>query len=200
MTSPRRQSRRREPIDAFLEMTQQQMKELNALSAVVQLEPLGDLEHRAHAPSRYRATFRNIEHFERRPDGKIVKSRDPVEVWITIPRDYLLGLELPPLNLRVAYANARLVHPNFSRGVFCLGSGFRPGTRLEGIVTQLYGIVSGRIFATEAMLDEAARDFFLDNLDLVRGLVSPPLWLERAQTLHLNWSERKARRETEEHK
>lgn len=127
-------------------------------------------------PHRYQALFSGLEHFERDETGAVVVSRQPLLFEILFPADYLRSTD-GTLQFRVARARSRFLHPNTGPGgVVCLGSEFRSGTRLRPLVHQLWGIASGRNFATESPMDPQARDFFLDHVDRVRALRSEPLW------------------------
>jgi hypothetical protein len=129
-------------------------------------------------PSEYRVLLLSVEHFERDRDGSVRLTDAPVPFSISFPRDYLSSAD-PMLPYRVVRVHSPLVHPNHRGGVLCLTGGVKPGTRLRSLVEIVYGVVGGKIFATDDALDRDAAVFYLREIDRVRALRSPPLWRRR---------------------
>jgi hypothetical protein len=94
---------------------------------------------------------------------------------IHFPPDYCRSTD-PNLQFRVVRIHCPLLHPNVKGGVVCLGPHFRPGTRVRPLVQQIYGIISGRIFATDHAFDAEACKYYLLHLGQVRTLRTRPLW------------------------
>ena len=61
-------------------------------------------------------------------------------------------------------------------GLICLGALFKPGTRLRPLLSQVHGIVSSRITATEDGFDRDATLYYRRHVEEVRALRSAPLW------------------------
>jgi hypothetical protein len=126
-------------------------------------------------PAIWDGVFVGVEHFEPLPDGTVAASAAPVHFSISFPTSYLRSGD-PRLQFQVARVLTPILHSNVSGGVVCLGPHFMPGTGLRALVQQLYGIVSGRTFATNHAFDATARHYFLTHLDDVRALQAKPLW------------------------
>ena len=132
-------------------------------------------------PRRYRALLRDVEHFEPAEDGTVRLSLRPLLFEIDFPEDYCRAVD-GTLTFRVVRVRTPFVHPNATAGgTLCLGSLFRPSTRLRPLLHQIFEIARGRVFATESALDPRARAFFLGNLAQVRALRAPALWAIAAQ-------------------
>jgi hypothetical protein len=132
------------------------------------------------APDVYDGLFRDVEHLVLAPDGTVAVAADAVVFTITFPADYLHSGD-HTLLYRVARLHSPLFHPNVGGGgaFICLGTSFRPGTRLRTLVHQLYGIVGCQNFATDSPLDAEAAAYYLAHLDAVRALRARPLWRRR---------------------
>ena len=130
------------------------------------------------SPRLYFGTFRGIEHFERGPGGSVRTSDEPIGFSIYFPPDYLRNTD-PDLQFRVARVESLppLYHPNLRRSLICLGTGFTCGTRLRGLLQQLYGIFSYQIVATESPFNIEAGEYFLSRPEELAALrPAPPLW------------------------
>lgn len=126
-------------------------------------------------PSRYHALLREVEHFERRPDGRPRLSNEPIAFTLHFPDSYLRSGD-PKLQYQVLRVGSRVFHPNVRVGLVCLGHGFRPGTRLRPLVEQAYAVLSSRVYATQDALDGEARDYYRRHVEEVRRLRASPLW------------------------
>lgn len=158
-------------LNAFLETAAADAAELNRDSDVLSL-----LARSAGTtpPRLYDGIFREVEHLERTADGTVQASKSLVAFTIEFPGDYCRSID-PQLQFRVARVLTPLLHPNCKAGILCLGSDFRPGTRLRGVVHEVYSIVCGRNFAAQSALDPWAAEYYLAHLDQVRALRSRPL-------------------------
>ena len=150
---------------------------INAESDVVRLTPVPSPQG---PPRGYLATYRGVEHLVSAGSsasgrGAIEVDDAPMQFGIDIPPDYLRSVD-PTLQFRVVCALTPLFHPNVRNGQFCLGGGFRPGTRLRRLVETIYAIASARVFATDDAFDPEARDHYLAHLDRVESLRAAPLW------------------------
>jgi len=140
-------------------------------------------------PFAYEAVFSDIEHLVRSADGTVRVSSDPVACTIRFPEDYLHATDRS-LIYRVVRMSSPIFHPNVhsgagtadSTGGLCLGTGFRPGTRLRALVFQLHRIIASRSFATESPLDLSAAEYYVAHTDQIRGLKARPLWRARLAT------------------
>jgi hypothetical protein len=126
-------------------------------------------------PNTYHGLFWKIEHLERSRGGTLRVTDDPIPFTFFFPEDYL-GDSDPRLPLRVVTIHKPIFHPNLSGTQVRLGKGFRPGTRLRVLLHQLYLILSSRRFATEHVLDNSARRYYLGHVAKIAMLRSPPLW------------------------
>lgn len=159
--------------NAFLETVAVDAAGVNEGSDVVAVAPR---PASGSPPSIYDGVFRDVEHFERAPDGSVVLSAEPLQFSLSFVSDYLRSTD-PGLQFRVARVYARLVHPNVSvSGLVCLGDGFRPGTALRPLLYHIYLMFSGRTFATDHAFDGGAQSYFLSHLDAVKALRARPLW------------------------
>jgi len=162
-----------DPIRAdFLEAMVGEARAVNQASDVARLGPRPGT---GAPPAIYDGTFDGVEHFEQLADGTVAVSATPVRFSISFPTSYLRSGD-PRLQFQVAQLLTPILHPNVSRSVVCLGPHFAPGTGLRALVQQLYGIVSGHVFATDHAFDATARQYFLSHLDDVKALRAKPLW------------------------
>jgi hypothetical protein len=158
-------------LDAFLETAAVDAAELDEASDVLSLLP----RSAGSTPPRiYDGVLREVEHLERVADGTVQVSASLVAFTIEFPIDYCRSTD-PLLQFRVARVHTPILHPNCQGGILCLGSDFRPGTRLRGVVHEVYAIVCGRNFAAQSALDPWAAEYYLAHLDQVRALRSRPL-------------------------
>jgi hypothetical protein len=58
----------------------------------------------------------------------------------------------------------------------CLGHGFRPSTRLRGLIRHFYQILSSRVAALDNAFDPEAAQFFLRHQSDIQALRAKPLW------------------------
>jgi len=190
------------PYERFLQGTYEDHERINSQTDVARLVPVIE-PGGAKQPSRYLATFTDLQHFVRHDDGSVDVSDEVVHAEILFPPDYLRSSD-PNLAFRVVRIKSAVFHPNVASlpaaaagtaptiagwrpqrlslaagGIVCLGHGFRPGTRLRGLIFQLHRIISGKDYATESPLDCEASSYFLAHLERVRALESPPLWRTR---------------------
>ncbi len=161
--------------DGFLETAAEDAVALCAASDILLLE--ADAGSGA-PPHTYTGWLRDVEHFERSTAGTVAVSAAAVKFTVHFPADYCRSID-PQLQFRVARVHGALVHPNCHGGVVCLGPHFRPGTRLRPLVEQLYDMIAARVFATNHAFDAAAARYYLQHLEEVRTLKSPPLWRRR---------------------
>jgi ubiquitin-protein ligase len=160
---------------AFLETAAADAVAVNADSDTVRLAAVPGS---GEPPSAYDGVFREVEHFERAPEGTVFPTTAPVRFRLSFEPDYLRSSD-PRLQFRVARIYAPIVHPNVSTGLVCLGDAFRPGTSLRGVVDHLYRIVAGRVRATHHALDADGQRFFLQHMEEVERLGARPLWRRR---------------------
>ncbi|MFQ5667694.1 MAG: hypothetical protein ACE5I7_14875 [Candidatus Binatia bacterium] len=161
--------------DAFLETAAEDVLAVNAASDILQLTPdpaAGRLPHT------YNGWLQEVEHLDRAGDGTAYVSAATVGFTIHFPAEYCRSTGAD-LQFRVVRLHFPLLHPNTKGGMVCLGPHFRPGTRLRPLVHQIYGIISGRIFATDHAFDAEACMYYLRHLDQVRALRARPLWRRR---------------------
>lgn len=165
-----------DPIHAdFLAAMAAEASAVNGASDVVRLVPRASSGEPAAI---YDGIFEGVEHFELATDATVAVSAAPVMFSISFPTNYLRSGD-PRLQFQVAQLLTPIHHPNVSRGIVCLGPHFAPGTGLRALVQHLYGIVSGRVFATDHAFDVAAQHYFLSHLDDVKALRAKPLWRRR---------------------
>lgn len=159
------------PVELFLGTAAADAARLNEGSDVVSLvpRPAGTTP-----PRLYDGIFRDVEHLVRSADGTVHASTSLVAFTIEFPLDYLKSTD-KTLQFRVARIHSPLLHPNCRAGILCLGRDFRPGTRLRGVVHEVYAIVCGRNFAAQDALDPWAAEYYLAHLDQVGALRSRPL-------------------------
>jgi hypothetical protein len=158
-------------LNSFLGTAAADAAELNRGSDVLSLVPRSA---GSTPPRLYDGIFRDVEHLERSADGTVHASTSLVAFTIEFPLDYLKSTD-PTLQFRVARVHSPLLHPNCRAGILCLGRDFRPGTRLRGVVHEVYAIVCGRNFAAQSAFDPWAAEYYLAHLDQVRSLRSRPL-------------------------
>ena len=158
-------------FNAFLESAAADAAALNRGSDVLALLPRSA---GSPPPRLYDGILRDVEHLERVADGTVQVSASLVGFTIEFPPDYCRSTDVR-LQYRVARVHAPLLHPNCKGGILCLGSDFRPGTRLRGVMQEVYAIVCGRNFAAQDALDPWAAEYYLAHLDQVRALRSRPL-------------------------
>jgi hypothetical protein len=156
----------------FLDAMRGEASAVNEASDVARLRPLAAS---GSPPATYDGVFDGVEHFELLADGTVGVSAAPVHFSLSFPTNYLRSGD-PRLQFQVARVLTPMVHPNVCGGIVCLGPHFMPGTGLRALVEQLYGIVSGRSFATHHAFDATARQYFLSHLDDVKALRAAPLW------------------------
>jgi len=161
--------------DAFLGTLAEDISEVNAASDILHLAPYGDAEPKPHV---YAGWLRDVEHLVPNGDGTASVSADPVAISLRFPPGYCRSTD-PNLQFRVAEIHSPLLHPNVRGLTVCLGPHFRPGTRVRPLVQQLYGIVCGRIRATDHAFDAEACRYYLHHLDQVLALRARPLWRRR---------------------
>jgi hypothetical protein len=158
-------------LNAFLETAAADAAELDQGSDVLSLRP----RSAGSTPPRiYDGILHEVEHLERVADGTVQASESLVAFTIEFPLDYCRSTD-PLLQFRVARIHTPLLHPNCRGGILCLGSDFRPGTRLRGVMHEVYAIVCGRNFAAQSAMDPWAAEYYLAHLDQVRALRSRPL-------------------------
>lgn len=190
------------PWERFLQGTYADHERINRETDVARLVPVIEADGATH-PSRYLASFSGLQHFVRRADGSVDVSDEIVNAEIRFPPEYLRSSD-PNLAFRVVRIKSAVFHPNVASpraaaasdaaataamppevfaagagGIVCLGYSFRPGTRLRGLIFQLHRIIAGKDYATDSPLDAEASRYFLNHLDRVGGLESPPLWKTR---------------------
>jgi len=158
-------------FNSFLETAAADAAELNRESDILALVPRSA---GSTPPRLYDGILRDVEHLERVADGTVAVSTSLVGFTIEFPPDYCRSTD-PRLQFRVARVHSPLLHPNCKGGILCLGSDFRPGTRLRGLVQEVYEVVCGRNFAAQDALDRWAAEYYLAHLDQVRGLRTRPL-------------------------
>jgi hypothetical protein len=162
----------RDPVfRSFLESASADAREINARSRSARLVP----DPRRGIPSdTYHLILDGLHYFRRDARGRMVDTRDPVVVRVTLPEDYLRCVD-PALAYRVIWLVTRVAHPNVRQHHVCV-AGFAAGTRLRGIVELLYALLSARAYATNDPLDPEAARFFSEHPERVRSLRSAPLW------------------------
>jgi hypothetical protein len=115
--------------------------------------------------------FVGVGHLVRATDRTVSVSRDPLPFTLRFPADYLRSHDRT-LQFRIASLGSPILHPNVrGAGLVCLGEDFRPGTALRFLVEQLFGIVCGRIAATDRAFDAEAAAYYLshpEQLDTIR--------------------------------
>ena len=116
--------------------------------------------------------FVGVGHLVRATDRTVSLSHEPLPFTVRFPADYLRSHD-PTLQFRVASVAGSLFHPNSrGAGLVCLGGDFRPGTPLRFVVEQLFGIVTGRIAATDHAFDPEAAAYYVahpEQLATIRG-------------------------------
>ncbi len=127
-------------------------------------------------PHAYHALLRGVEHFRRSPGAPVQVSSDPIPFTICFPENYLTGVD-PTLQLKLVHVEAPVFAVNVRVPLICLGSGFRPGTRLRSLVEHVYSVLSCRVFDTADAFCIEARDYYYRHADEVRGLQAAPLWV-----------------------
>jgi hypothetical protein len=157
---------------AFLKEAAEDAAAINRKSAILRLVPD---PRSSGAPSSYHGLLWKVEHLEQSPAGTVVVKDEPIPFTFFFPEDYLRGAD-PRLPLRVVMVHKPIFHPNLTGVHVCLGKNFRPGTRLRGLVHQLYLILSSRTFATEDAFNPSAARYYLDHLAQIEKLRSAPLW------------------------
>jgi hypothetical protein len=167
-----------DPYDVFLGTTASELPQINADSSVVRLVPAVGAGFPAAA---YDGVLTGVEHFELEPGGTVHVSARDVPISVRFPPDYLRSAD-PSLQFRVVRVHVPLFHPNHRSGSLCLGPAFHPGSRLRSLVEQVFGIVSGRIAATDHGFDKDACDYFLAHPEEVRALRAQPLWRQAIAT------------------
>jgi len=123
----------------------------------------------------YDGGLTDVEHLERAADGTARVSSAPVGFTVHFPADYCRSTD-PNLHFRVAFVRTPVWHPNVRGAVLCLSRYFRPGTRVRPLIEQIFGIVSGRIFAADHAFDGEAARYYLAHLEQVRALRARSLW------------------------
>ena len=158
-------------FQTFLENTAKDAAELQRKSAVVILDPLPPLP-----PSRYCCTFQ-VPYLRRGASGIVELDAGPVLCGISFPEDYLRSTD-PKLYMKIASVlSPGFLHPNVVFGSVCLGSRFAPGTPIEGLVWELFEIVTYRnctVDERNALNAEACR-LVREHPSLVDRLGRPPL-------------------------
>jgi len=156
----------------FLESALADVGRIHAESEIVRLVPDPGS---GNPPRIYHGIMREVEHYERGPDGMFRVSNDAVPFRVEFPADYCRSIDFN-LQLRVVRCDPRIVHPNIHGGIICLGWGFHPSTRLRGVIQHLYQILSSRVAATDNALNREAAQFFLQHQAEIRALRAKPLW------------------------
>lgn len=161
--------------DGFLETTAEDAAAINAASDILRLLPQPSFAGAAHT---YDGWLKNVEHLERAADRTVFVSSAEVGFTLDFPDDYCRSIDAN-LQFRVARVHFPLVHPNCRGGILCLGPHFRPGTRLRPLAERIYGIISGRLFATHHAFDADGCRYYLRHLEQVKSLRALPLWRRR---------------------
>jgi len=156
--------------EAFLRTAATDAAACVAASDVLALEP-----RPAAVPDTYDGRLVDVPHLQRAAAGIVHVSADPVLFTLRFPLDYCRSTDLG-LQFRVASLRTPLFHPNVRGGMVCLGPYFRPGTRLRPLLEQIFGIVCGRVRATDHAFDAEAAVYYLAHPEQVRDLRSPSLW------------------------
>ena len=161
-------------MTAFLRRTMDvELSRVRAASDVLHLGPdplSGDPPRRLHG------LFTDVERFTSGRGDTFRTIRGPLPFTLDYPDDYCACSD-GTLQLRVARILAPIVHPNISPGgIVCLGSSFRPSTRLRPLLEHVHRICSGRIYASESPWDARTAEFFRGNPERVRALHAAPLW------------------------
>ena len=159
-------------LAGYIEDADRAVLRINAESPIVRLSRAPDS---GMPPFLYRGTLAGVEHFVRVSDGTFRVSSSPLPFEIEIEEDFCRSSDRY-LPFRVLRTSSAIVHPNVSSGICCLGTRFRPATKLRSIVELFYRIASGRIAATDDPFDPVAADFFLSHPNEIRALHAPPLW------------------------
>ncbi|MEN8185262.1 MAG: hypothetical protein ABFS46_22290, partial [Myxococcota bacterium] len=157
---------------SFLREAEREAQACNRESGVLRL--LGDPVS-GHPPSRFHGLLREVQHFVREPGGAVHVSDDPIPFSIHLPEDYLRSVD-PALQFRIVELHAPLFHPNVRGPLVCMGSRFRPGTRLRSVVEHVYALFASHVFATEDAFCPEARDFYRRHTARARSLQAAPLW------------------------
>ena len=156
----------------FLESAVADTQRINAESEIVRLIPE---PNSGDTPRIYHGLMQEVEHYERGPDGTFRVSNNAVSFSVEFPADYCRSIDFN-LQLRVVRCDSGVVHPNIHGGIVCLGNGFRPSTRMRGVIQHFYQIVSSRVAATDNAFDLEAAQFFLKHHAEIRALRAKPLW------------------------
>jgi hypothetical protein len=157
----------------FLSTAAEDAAALDAASDILTLTPRPS---EGMPSSVYDGWLTDVEHLERGADGTVRRAETPIGFTVEFPPDYCRSID-PGLQFRVARVHVPLFHPNANAGgIVCLGPHFRPGTRMRGLVQELYAIVSGRNFASDHAFDGKAALYYLSHLDQIRSLRAKPLW------------------------
>jgi hypothetical protein len=159
-------------LTGYIEDADRAVPAINADSPLVTLARAPDA---GVPPFLYRGILAGVEHFVRVSDGTFRVSSSPLLFEIEIEQDFCRSSDRH-LQFRVLRTSSLLVHPNVSSGICCLGTRFRPATKLRSIVELFYRIASGRIAATDDPFDPVSAEFFLSHPSEVRALRAPPLW------------------------
>jgi ubiquitin-protein ligase len=159
-------------FQGFLESALADASRINAESDVARIVPAPDS---GNPPRIYHGRLREVEHYERCPDGTFRVSDREVAFRIEFPADYCRSVDFN-LQLRVVQCDPRIVHPNIKGGMVCLGNGFKPSTRIRGVVQHFYQILSSRVVATDNAFDAAAAEFYLKKHAEIQSLQAKPLW------------------------
>jgi hypothetical protein len=156
----------------FLESAFADVSRIHADSEVVRIVPAPDS---GSPPRIYHGILRDVEHFERCPDGTFRVSDSTVSFRVEFPADYCRSVDFN-LQLRVVRCEPRVVHPNIRGGIVCLGNAFRPSTRMRGVIQHFYQILSSRVAAPDNAFDVEAARFYLKHHAEIRSLRTKPLW------------------------
>lgn len=134
----------------------------NALSEALEIAGGSDVVE-IHPDPRDRATFwcqYNVPYLARCSDSTVAIHPGPVHAGVHFPEDYLRSTD-PHLYMHVAAVlTPDIVHPNIRGVAVCLGSAFRPGTRLALILRELYEIFTYSNYSlveTNSLNPEACR-------------------------------------------
>lgn len=127
-------------------------------------------------PRAYHALLRGVEHLRRQPGSPVQVSSEPIPFTVCFPEEYLSSVD-SSLQLKLVHLGAPVFAVNVRVPLVCLGSGFRPGTRLRSLVEHVYGVLSSRVFDTADAFCVEARDYYYRHADEVRRLRAAPLWV-----------------------
>lgn len=156
----------------FLESALIDVRRIHAESEIARLIPN---PNSGNPPRIYHGLMRDVEHYERSLDGTFRVSNSAVSFSVEFPADYCRSIDFN-LQLRVVRCDPRIVHPNIHGGIVCLGAGFRPSTRIRGLIQHFYQILSSRVTTTDNAFDRDAAQFFIKHQADIRALRAKPLW------------------------